>query len=143
GGRVPANSNIISNNISHGIRISGAGTSGNLVQGNFIGTDVSGAGALGNSGEGVLILDAPGNTIGGTSPGARNVISKNGIDGVSILGGNASGKFVEGNFIGTGVNGAAGLGKHEGGGVILNAPGYTIGRGSPRAGNHTSINQRY
>jgi len=45
------------------------------VQGNFIGTKLSGLQALPNNNEGVFILDAPNNTIGGTTPEARNVIS--------------------------------------------------------------------
>lgn len=36
--------------------------SGNVVLGNFIGTDVTGTAALGNSDEGVLIEDSPDNT---------------------------------------------------------------------------------
>ena len=52
-----------------------------MVQGNFIGTDVSGTTALGNR-DGVYIQSSNGNTIGGTTAGARNVISGNNRDGV-------------------------------------------------------------
>ena len=39
GGTLPAARNVISGNNGHGVEIEGAGASGNLVQGNFIGTD--------------------------------------------------------------------------------------------------------
>ncbi len=52
----------------------------NTVQGNFIGTDVTGTVALGNAGLGVGIRTGNG-LIGGTAPGARNIISGNGDDG--------------------------------------------------------------
>ena len=55
-----------------------AGASNNVVQGNFIGTDVSGTAKLGNNEAGVEIIDVPNNTIGGTTPAARNIISGNG-----------------------------------------------------------------
>jgi hypothetical protein len=52
-------------------------SSGNLVQGNLIGTDLTGSEDLGNASDGVSITDSPNNTIGGTSAGARNIISGN------------------------------------------------------------------
>lgn len=62
---------------STGVDIYSAGTSGNVVAGNFIGTDAAGKAAVGN-GKGVWIeMGATGNTVGGTTPGARNVISGN------------------------------------------------------------------
>ena len=62
-------------------------TSGShTIQGNFIGTDVSGTLDLGNSGDGVRINDSSGNTIGGTAAGARNIISGNNSDGVELQG---------------------------------------------------------
>ena len=45
--------------------------------GNRIGTDRSGTQALGNGQVGVLIDSAVSNTIGGTAPGAGNLISAN------------------------------------------------------------------
>ena len=71
-------------------RFSGSGillevSSGNLIEGNLIGTDVTGTANLGNA-SGVHVVQALGNTIGGIAAGARNVISGNGGNGVFING---------------------------------------------------------
>src|SRR5262249_6809452 len=47
--------------------------SGNVVEGNLIGTDKTGAVALGNTQQGILLTQASSNTIGGTAYGAGNV----------------------------------------------------------------------
>jgi len=68
-----------------GLLISDAGSTGNLVQGNYIGTDVTGTAALGNTSQGMSIVnDATNNTIGGTAAGAGNTIASNGSDGVRV-----------------------------------------------------------
>ncbi len=59
---------------------------GNTIAGNYIGTNPGDAGDHEN-GSGVEIFDVPNNTIGGTAPADRNIISNNGTDGVRILGG--------------------------------------------------------
>ena len=69
----------------------------NLVEGNYIGTDANGTAALGNVSVGIEIF-ASGNTVGGTMPGARNVISANHEFGIFL---NDIGNVVEGNYIGT------------------------------------------
>ncbi|HEY1381893.1 MAG TPA: LamG-like jellyroll fold domain-containing protein, partial [Gemmataceae bacterium] len=59
---------------------------GNVIAGNYVGTDAAGAAALGNGAQGVVLNGASGNTVGGTDPGARNVISGN-AQGVTVNGG--------------------------------------------------------
>src|SRR5262249_53383820 len=60
---------------------------GNVVQGNYIGTDVNGTANLGNSVHGVVIDGSSNNnTIGGTTGGATNIIAFNGGDGVFVNG---------------------------------------------------------
>ena len=79
GGTVSGARNIISGNVGDGVVISGSGTTGNLVEGNYIGTNAAGTAALGNATDGVQVSSgATGNTIGGTANGAANVISGNG-----------------------------------------------------------------
>ncbi len=140
GGVIAGARNIISGNARDGVEIRGAAATGNLVQGNYIGTDVTGTVDLGNTTRGVRIIDASANTIGGTIPGARNVISGNNLNGVSISGAGATGNIVQGNYIGTDVNGTAALGNSQMGVHISGAPTNTIGGMIASAGNLISGN---
>jgi CSLREA domain-containing protein len=142
GGTTANARNVISGN-TVGVLIQGGGATSNLVQGNLIGTDANGTGDLGNS-EGIVILSAN-NTIGGSSPGARNIISGNGPSpgagrGV-VIAGNATGNLVQGNFIGTDVNGTANLGNTRDG-INITAPSNntTIGGTANGAGNTIAFN---
>ncbi|MFY9557500.1 MAG: FG-GAP-like repeat-containing protein, partial [Blastocatellia bacterium] len=92
----------------HGILLQING--GNMVEGNFIGTDVAGAVDLGNAFHGVNVFDVPNNAIGGTSVAARNVVSGNNNSGITIIGAGAGGNLVQGNFIGTDAGGTLDLG---------------------------------
>src|SRR5262249_12982761 len=76
----------------------------NQVVGNYIGTDFTGTIAVGNV-TGVEILGgASHNTVGGTTTGARNVISGN-ANGVAIQDAGTKANLVQGNYIGTDVTG--------------------------------------
>src|SRR5206468_1874199 len=99
GGTAPGAGNLVSGN-SEGIEILGNAT-GALVQGNTIGTNAAGTAALPNVFRGVILTNVPGATIGGTAPGADNLISGNGNGGVQITGAAATGNLIEGNLIGT------------------------------------------
>lgn len=107
------------------VTITGVTALGNLVQGNFIGTDITGTSKLSNS-YGVTIVDAPGTLVGGTTPAARNVVM-----GVEVRGG-ATGTEIQGNFMGTDVTGAISLGY---GGVTLYGPANHVGGTTPGARN--------
>ena len=76
GGATSAECNIISGNGTVGLYIGWMGATNNRIEGNFIGTDISGTTPLGNGDEGILI-NGPGNIIGGTEPGTGNLISGN------------------------------------------------------------------
>jgi hypothetical protein len=98
-----------------GIDITGTG---NRIEGNHIGTDTSGnAAGPGNLGSGIHV-QGPDNTIGGSTAGARNVISANGENGVRIAGPSATGNHVEGNYIGTNAGASSGLGNSQNGVAI-------------------------
>jgi hypothetical protein len=91
GGTSAGTRNVISGNgtsttASRGVYIQGSGATNNRVEGNYIGTDAFGTADLGNSGDGVRIEEAPSNVVGGTSAGARNVISANTANGVGFMG---------------------------------------------------------
>ena len=113
--------NIISGNTT-AIRISGLDATGNLVQGNYIGTDITGLLDVGN-GSGISI-NSNDNFVGGTSPAARNLISGNG-SGIQIS--NSSGNLVEGNWIGTDVSGISAIPNNAAGVILLHAGNNTIG----------------
>src|SRR6185369_8983249 len=79
-----------------GIYILGTNATGNKVEGNFIGTDLTGTAALANARNGVLIYSASGNIVGGGSLPARNVISGNGQSGVYLFGSDSRGNLIQG-----------------------------------------------
>jgi hypothetical protein len=104
GGTTPDARNLISGNIGTAVSL-GAGT-GNTVQGNLIGTDITGTVALGNSGVGVQIFGSN-DVVGGATTDARNIISANNR-GVDVFGG--SNHAIRSNFIGTDVTGTIAVG---------------------------------
>ena len=140
GGTVAGARNIISGNGGHGVEINSSGATGNKVEGNRIGTGVGGGGALGNSLSGVEISGAPNNTVGGTVAGARNIISGNDDEGVSIIGTGSTGNKVEGNFIGTNAAGSADLGNGGEGVEVFDASDNTVGGAQAAARNVISGN---
>jgi titin len=123
--------NVISGNNDNGVQVKGATSTNNNVSGNFIGTEKDGTGRRKNDDSGVLINGAPGNTVGGTTAAARNVISGNVISDVQIQAAGATGNVVRGNFIGTELTGAARIDAVFAaafkGVVITGAPNNTIG----------------
>ncbi len=140
GGAVPGAGNVISGNNKHGIYLTNQSTHDIVMQGNYIGTDASGSAALGNAGEGIYIERSPSNTVGGTSSGARNVISANGGAGIRLQYNYAQYNTIQGNYIGTDVNGSAALGNTGPGIWIDNASDTTIGGTSSGAGNVVAFN---
>lgn len=117
---------------------SGPGVQGSIVEGNYLGTDITGSVALGN-GVGVSVgFDAFGVTIGGTVSAARNVVSGNRF-GV-IAGSFASTVTIQGNFIGTDASGTADVGNVLHGVLIGSGGAHVIGGPSPGARNIISGN---
>lgn len=132
GGATVSSRNIISGNGGGGVRISGAAATGAQVVMNYIGTDVTGTVALGNSQPGIAVIDAPNATIGSAVVSAGNLISgQNGNSapqgvGVLVSGAGATNTVIAGNLIGTTADGNTRLDNDEGI-RIENAPGVTIG----------------
>jgi CSLREA domain-containing protein len=86
---------------------------GNVVAGNFIGVNPAGTAAQANQGNGIQVLSASSNVIGGTTPAARNVVSGNLLDGILLTGAiaaPATGNLVEGNFVGVNAAGTGPVG---------------------------------
>lgn len=141
GGAVAGARNLISGNNDTGIFITGSGTSGNVVQGNFIGTNSAGDAAMPNAAAGVFLVDgAAGNLHGGTTAAARNFISGNGGNGVAISGAGTTGNRVKGNRIGTDRTGTLELGNLNGVRIDFGATNNVIGGAVAGARNIISGN---
>ena len=132
GGTVAGAGNVISGNGKNGVYDEDG--SGIMIQGNYIGTDATGMIAMGNLGDGVK-TDPGGDVIGGTDPGAGNLISGNGQAGIEIRSG-----LVQGNKVGTTINGDAALG-NAGPGIRVLGSNNTIGGTVGGASNLISGNK--
>jgi parallel beta-helix repeat protein len=124
------NTNAVLDNVINRNRLGivlGAGASGSLVKGNYIGTDSTGTVAAANTAGGISITGSSGNTVGGPTAAERNVISANGGWGLTIQMDASTGNVVGGNYIGVGADGSTILGNVAGGVAIYDsADGNTI-----------------
>ena len=144
GGTSPAARNVISGNACNAVFVSGAND--NLIQGNYVGTDKTGAKGLPNGdGDGAFVCSAvvftngsSGNTVGGATAGTRNLISGNKSDGVAIFG-DSHDNEVLGNRIGTTASGTGALGNGEAG-VLLQGLNNTLGDGTAGGSNAIAFN---
>ena len=137
GGTVAGAGNVISGNTFGAIGVNGAATADNLIQGNFIGTDPTGAVRIANSGVGVDVGSSLRTIVGG--PGlARNVISGN-TTGIQIRN-SASGTKVQNNYIGLNAAGSSPIFNGTGISINNNAGVSTIGGTGPGDGNVISGN---
>lgn len=139
GGIYSSNANLISANDT-GIYV--FNTSGNVIQGNWIGLSRKGTNALGNAKNGIILDSNSGNTtgnvVGGTNGGARNVLSGNGQSGIYLNGNGTKGNFIQGNFIGMDTSGSLTVSNGGDGITIFNAPGNTVGPSNVISGNALS-----
>jgi CSLREA domain-containing protein/uncharacterized repeat protein (TIGR01451 family) len=139
GGTSAADRNVISGNLSNGILLLNISATSNQVLGNYIGTNAAGTSTVANFSDGVNLNASPGNTIGGTTAGAGNVISGN-ANGIHLIDGLAANNLIQGNFIGTNFNGTTDLGNQFGGIDIFEGASNTIGGNSAAARNIISGN---
>src|SRR5437763_3524496 len=146
GGVTPALRNIIAGdstvNSGNGIEIDGdqanpSAVTGNVIQGNYIGVNAAGTAALGN-GNGLEINFQTNLTIGGSSAGARNVISGNNSAGIDLIG--VTNSSIQGNYIGLDANGQAKI-KNASGIFVTSCVNLTIGGPNAGQGNVISGNQ--
>ncbi|OAI41067.1 hypothetical protein AYO38_04665 [bacterium SCGC AG-212-C10] len=133
GGATAGTRNLISGNVTDGIRLDSTGTSTNttLIRNNFIGVNKGGTAAVANGGSGIVVgvgTVAPANTtIGSAVLNTRNVISGNGSHGILVVA--AAGLTVLNNDVGLGVGGMNGVGNDDDG-IRLQTSGGTLGPGN-------------
>lgn len=111
-------------------------SSGNTVEGNYIG--ITGTGAAAGNGQRGIFITTPTNTIGGTTSASRNIVSGNIMAGIAITGPGALNNVITGNFIGTDPLGTTAVA--NGTGVIITEPNNRIGGTGAGAGNLISGN---
>jgi hypothetical protein len=116
---------------------------GNLIQGNYIGTDVTGTVDLNDTATGIFLGAGPNTVVGGTDPGARNVISGNGgnFNGRDVFLQDVTGHLVQGNYIGTDVTGTVAVATSPSGNIVLDerASGNAIGGTAVGAANRIGL----
>ncbi|MEM1224566.1 MAG: right-handed parallel beta-helix repeat-containing protein [Planctomycetota bacterium] len=109
GGQITGN--LLSGSVGFNGLVLQQNSSRNHVDGNLIGTDVTGTLSLGNNTNGILIRSgASENMIGGATEAERNIISGNRFDGIRIQGATTQANHVGGNYIGVDRTGLAPLG---------------------------------
>ena len=136
GGTGPGSQNVISGNLA-GIIV--FASNDDVIEGNRIGTDATGLLPLPNA-AGIQLVLASGTVVGGSAPGAGNVISANSLNGVRLF--NCLGVLIAGNLIGTAGDGAAPLGNGQNGVRFIAGPstGNSVGGSSPGEGNVIAFN---
>ncbi len=140
GGTAASDRVVVSGNTGAGIQLYTSAASGNKILGTYIGVDRNGIKAIPNTGTGITVYQAPSNTIGGTSSGARNVISGNAQNGIVINGSGAKYNTVLGNYIGTNAAGTAKIGNANYG-VEISQPNNTVGGAAAGSRNVISGNK--
>ncbi|WP_160167686.1 DUF4347 domain-containing protein [Methylomonas sp. MK1] len=137
GGTASGAGNLLSGNSYSGVFINGESADNNVIQGNYIGTDVSGNAGLANSWDGISVIGGADNTvIGGITAAARNIIAGNTEAGVYISDNGTTGTVVQGNYIGVSTDGVTALGNGIQGVAIENsASSNLIGGTAAGAGN--------
>ena len=131
---------MISGNTQAGILVDGEPADNNVIQGNYIGTDVSGTLDRGNSQTGITVSGGADNTRIGV-PGAGNLICGNTLEGVNIFSAGTTGTIVQGNKIGTNAAGTSGIPNSSAGvSVEGGATGTQIGGIGAGEGNVIAFN---
>lgn len=131
GGTASGAGNVISGNGINGIF--GQGDNVRMtIQGNRIGTSADGLARIPNIENGIRLDTARTPLIGGTDPGAGNLISANGVNGVRLL--DDTNATIQGNIIGTDINGNGFIAPRQIGISFENARG-TVGGATVAARN--------
>ncbi len=140
--------NLVSGNSSHGIRTEASSIT---LQGNYVGTDVTGTTGLGNTGFGIYLAGGDGVVVGGfydeyvgSLAGNGNLVSGNEDNGIQIDS-QTTNVLIQGNFVGTDSTGTTPIGNSQGisssgssvqiGGSRIDSTGKLSGAGNLVSGN--------
>lgn len=134
GGSDPGARNLVSGNLEFGV--GGNNIADSVVEGNYIGTTRTGMAPLAN-GSGVIFAFSSSVTIGGSAPGAGNLISGNAGTGIAL--GPSIQMLIRGNFIGTNATGSGAI-PNQNGIAVAQADESTIGGAAAGEGNIISGN---
>ncbi|MFO0908858.1 MAG: Calx-beta domain-containing protein [Isosphaeraceae bacterium] len=141
GGTTDDARNVIGGNNGDGLIILGPLASGNRVLGNWVGFNiVDGLESLFIPNQNGIVIQAPGNFIGGAITGAGNTIDNNRAHGLLITGAASSGNTVQGNIIGLNPDGGSAFGNALDGIHVEGAPDTVIGGTVVAARNVISSN---
>lgn len=147
GGSAPGAGNVIAG-LTTGISLrydDASADHSNVIQGNYIGTDASGSYAVGPGDTGINIVFSNNTRIGGSEPGAGNLISGYGT-GIATYG-NEPGTIIQGNKIGTDSTGTHAI-ANSSSGIFISTAGFNmtspvqsmIGGTNPGEGNTIANN---
>ena len=139
GGNLLTERNLISGNTDAGLLINDLASASNSVIGNYIGVNQNCTDTVPN-GNGIMVISAPNNTIGGTSPSQRNIISGNTSTAVLINGTGADNNKVVGNYVGVDSSGTHALSNHYGVIIKADANKNRVGGTTPNERNVISAN---
>ena len=133
GGPTAASRNVISGNHGAGIAVLATDSRDtDMIQGNYVGTDVNGGAAVPNGADGVM-LDQTRSTFGRPVRIAGNVVSGNQRNGIHLIANLVSSQpssnliTIAGNFVGADASGRSALGNGGHGIALETAKGVTIG----------------
>lgn len=138
---------VINGFLGNGIFVFRGGS--NVIEGNFIGTNAAGNAARANAGAGILVSDSSFNTIGGATAAARNVVSGNLQQGITIgpqldfpgpVTGLSHNNSILGNYVGTDASATQAIGNGQVGVFVLIASANEIGGLNAGEGNVISGN---
>ncbi|WP_265594533.1 M12 family metallopeptidase [Haloferula sp. BvORR071] len=138
-GEGPGSGNLISGNAVYGAFVADAGPGGNAIRNNRIGPDVYGVAAFTNQFDAIAIgASANGTTVGGSEPGAANLIRGNAGRGIVLFETGATGNSFRRNSIGG--NGWDGIAMYNGANHGIAAPvisAAVLGIGTTVTGSFT------
>ena len=143
GGSSIAARNVVSGNLGSGIRIQDAAGTGNVVRGNYVGTDAAGTARVANGNNGIEFGFATvGNTVGGPQAADGNLISGNTNVGLAFFTVGTGGNQALSNLIGTDATGTQPLGNGSHG-VFMQSNNNRVGSLTTTIGNVIAFNGAY